>query len=311
MSNDLLSIIIVSWNVCDFLRPCLQSIFDHTNGLNVDVIVVDSASDDDTVSMVTSEFPDVTVLAQSENVGFPRGNNIGIAAAKSDLILLLNPDTVVTDHALFDMVAYMLSHPHVGIVGPQLLNSDGTHQSSRRRFPTIATLFFESTWLQSYAPTYVLADYYMWDTVDYLTLDVDWVSGAAMLTRRRVIDQVGGMDEAYQMYSEELDWCRRIKAIGWHVTYLPVANIIHHVGKSSRQVVTYRHIHFNRAKLRYARKYHGQLISHLLRAMLLISYLCQLLIELAKGIVGHKRPLRWQRVRSYAAVLKNGLKPAG
>ncbi len=311
MGDRLLSIVIVSWNVCDLLRPCLHSIFDQADGLTLDVIVVDSASSDETVQMVQRDFPQVTLLAQHENVGFPRGNNIGIAAAQGDLILLLNPDTAVIGNALSEMVAYMDANPDVGMIGPELLNPDGTHQSSRRRFPTVATLFFESTWLQGYAPKRVLGNYYVWDTADDVTAAIDWISGACMLTRRSVIKQVGGMDEAYFMYSEELDWCRRIKAVGWRIVYFPAAHVIHHVGKSSEQAVIHRHINFNRAKLRYARKYHGRLVATSLRIALLLGYGQQLLIEATKGLVGHKRPLRWQRVKSYAHVLRTGLKSAG
>jgi GT2 family glycosyltransferase len=119
------------------------------------------------------------------------------------------------------------------------------------------------------------------------------------------------MDVDYFMYSEELDWCRRIRDVGWRVVYLPTAQITHHVGKSSEQAVTARHINFNRAKLRYFWKFHGSGQAFFLRLILLANYLVQLKIELFKGIVGHKRQLRWQRVRSYWQVLRSGLRPAG
>jgi hypothetical protein len=135
--------------------------------------------------------------------------------------------------------------------------------------------------------------------------------GAALMVRRKVIDQVGLMDEAYFMYSEELDWCRRIKDAGWRVVYFPRAEIVHYEGKSSEQAVTARHINFQRAKLRYFRKYHGRPACALLRAFLLLSYAGQLLLEGAKGLLGHKRALRRQRVSSYLQVLKSGLRPAG
>jgi N-acetylglucosaminyl-diphospho-decaprenol L-rhamnosyltransferase len=113
------------------------------------------------------------------------------------------------------------------------------------------------------------------------------------------------------MYSEELDWCYRIKAAGWQIIYLPTAQVIHHVGKSSEQAVTARHINFQRAKLRYFYKYHGWLTAWLLRLFILWNYGWQLFVEGLKGIVGHKRPLRWQRVRAYWQVLRSGLRPAG
>ncbi len=128
---------------------------------------------------------------------------------------------------------------------------------------------------------------------------------------RLVVEQVGGLDEGYFMYSEELDWCHRIKDGGQRVVYFPEAQVIHHIGKSSDQAVTARHINFQRAKLRYARKYHGAGQAALLRAYLLAGYAEQLTIEAAKGIAGHRREMRWQRVRSYYEVLRSGLRPAG
>lgn len=306
-----LSVIIVSWNVRDLLRQCLSSIALNKDNLQLEVIVVDSASSDDTVAMVAREFPDVHILAQSENVGFPRGNNIGMRAASGRYLLLLNPDTRVLAGALVKLVSFINGKPEIGVVGPRLRYPDGTIQSSRRRFPTMFTAFFESTWLESYAPRPVLRSYRVLDVPEGETVEVDWVMGAALLVRSEVIETVGLMDESYFMYSEELDWCRRIKEAGWRIVYYPEAEVVHYEGKSSEQAVTSRHINFQRAKLRYFRKFHGPYASALLRLYLLLSYAIQLLLEGAKGIAGHKRALRWQRVSSYWQVLKSGLRPAG
>ena len=306
-----LSIIIVSWNVSKLLYDCLQSIAENKGELAVEVIVVDSASSDDTPEMVAQEFPWVYLIACDENVGFPRGNNLGMAHANGRFILLLNPDTQIVGHALQTMIAYLESNPEIGMVGPQLLNSDGTVQSSRRRFPTLGTAFFESTWLEPYAPKAILEDYFVLDVPDDKIATVDWVVGACMMTRYEIAESVGGMDEAYFMYSEELDWCRRVKQAGWDVVYLPTAQVVHHYGKSSDQAVTHRHINFNRAKLRYFRKYHGKYVTFVLRFFLLFNYLAQIILEGLKGFIGHKRPLRWQRVQSYWQVIRSGLRPAG
>ena len=306
-----LSIITVSWNVRDLLHDCLKSVEAAKESLSLEMIVVDSASSDETPDMVAQAFPWVHLIRCDENVGFPRGNNIGIAASTGHYVILLNPDTVVLDDALAKLCRYLDTHDDVGVVGPKLLNPDRSIQSSRRRFPTFYTALFESTWLQESAPKRVLDHYYALDLDDDETAVIDWVMGAALMTRRRIIDQVGGLDEAYFMYSEELDWCRRIKGAGWAVVYLPEAEIVHHLGKSSEQAVTHRHINFNQAKLRYFRKYHGTGVAFALRAFLLLTYLQQLFLELFKGIIGHKRPLRWQRAKSYWQVVRSGLRPAG
>jgi GT2 family glycosyltransferase len=306
-----LSIIIVNWNVRDLLRACLHAIAETAGELVAETIVVDSASADDSVAMIETEFPWVRLIACDENVGFPRGNNLGLAQARGAHILLLNPDTVLRLGALQTMVAYLQSNPTVGAVGPKLLNPDGSVQSSRRRFPTMTTMLYESTWLEGVAPATVLDQYYARDLSDDETADVDWVTGACIMVPRAVVEQVGGLDEGYYMYSEELDWCRRIKDAGWRVVYLPAAEVVHHVGKSSEQAVTARHINFQRAKLRYARTYYGASQATMLRAYLLASYSGQLAVEAAKGLVGHRRDLRWQRVHSYYEVLRSGLRPAG
>jgi hypothetical protein len=311
MSKYQASIVIVSWNVRDLLRDCLRSIAQTRGDLAVETIVVDSASTDGSPDMVATEFPQVTLIAATENVGFPRGNNMGIAKAHGRYILLLNPDTILHENALAHMVTYLENHLDVGVVGAQLLNDDGSVQSSRRRFPTLTTAFFESTWLQAHAPQRILNRYYALDIADDQTSDVDWVMGACLMTRQEIAQSVGGLDEGYFMYSEELDWCRRIKMAGWRVVYLPTAQVTHYQGKSSEQVVAQRHIYFNRAKLRYFRKYHGRVPTLLLRLFLLLNYLAQLLLEAGKGVMGHKRPLRWQRVQAYWLVLRSGLRPAG
>ncbi|MFO7537324.1 MAG: glycosyltransferase family 2 protein [Chloroflexota bacterium] len=306
-----LSIIIVNWNVRELLAACLRSLQSQRSELRLQVIVVDSHSADDSVAMVRRDFPWVELIACEENVGFPKGNNLGLGQANGRYLLLLNPDTEVVGEALATMVAYAEAHPDVGALGPQLLNPDGSVQSSRRRFPTLATALFESSWLEPFAPASILGHYYVQDVADDETAVVDWVTGACLLVRREVVAQVGGLDEAYFMYSEELDWCYRIKAAGWQIIYLPTAQVIHHVGKSSEQAVTARHINFQRAKLRYFYKYHGWLTAWLLRLFILWNYGWQLFVEGLKGIVGHKRPLRWQRVRAYWQVLRSGLRPAG
>lgn len=306
MSLDL-SVVIVNWNVRDLLQRCVESVRSSQRSISTEIIVVDNASTDGSVEMLRAEFPQTVLIANRENRGFPAANNQGIATAEGRYVLLLNPDTEILADALDTLVQYMDAHPDVGLVGPQLLYPDGQVQSSRRRYPTLATLFFESTWLESLAPRSLLRRYFVLDQPDNAVLDVDWVTGAAMLARREAIQQVGGMDEHFFMYSEELDWCRRIKAAGWRVVYHPSAQVIHYEGKSSEQAVAARHVNFQRSKIRYARKYHGPRAAAALRIYLLGLYAWQLGLELAKGFIGHKRALRRQRAKAYWRVLKSGL----
>ncbi len=306
-----LSVIIVNWNVRDLLQRCLQSVFASPFAGHLEVIVVDNASTDGSVEMVRAEFPQVRLVANAENRGFPAANNQGLALARGRYVLLLNPDTEVLSDALQTMVAFADGHPDVGVVGPKLLNPDGSVQSSRRRFPTFATALWESTWLQPYAPRRLLKRYYALDRPDDEIQDVDWVTGAALMARREAVEQVGPLDEGFFMYSEELDWCRRFRGVGWRAVYLPTAQIVHYVGKSSEQVLPARHIHFQTSKVRYFRKYHGPVVAEVLRLFLLGNYLWQMGVEGAKWLLGHKRPLRAERIAAYRQVLRSGLRVRG
>ena len=313
-----LAVIIVNWNVRELLRRCLASVeaSARASRLTVTIVVVDNASSDGSVAMVAAEFPAVRLIASERNLGFTAGNNLGLRALSAypedeqpRYILFLNPDAEVISDALGTMVRYLDAHPAVGIVGPQLRYPDGTVQPSRRRFPTLATAFVESTPLQRRWPRCgVLRRYYMADGLDDAEQEVDWLVGACLMARREVLAQVGGFDEGFFMYSEELDWCRRVKAAGWRIVYLPAAQVMHYEGKSSEQVIPARHIHFQASKVRYFRKYYGPLAAETLRLFLLATYAWEWGEEGLKWLLGHKRPLRAERLRAYGRVLCSRLR---
>lgn len=303
-----LSIVIVSWNVREILRDCLNSIQNTVHNLTYEVIVVDSASSDQSVEMIQASFPRVKVMAQTENVGFTRGNNIGLATATGRHLFLLNPDTIVLDDAIEQMVAYLDQNPSVGIIGSHTLNADRTHQSTRRRFPTFTTALFESTWLQPYAPQAILNHFYARDIPDDAIAPVDWVQGSALMAKRQVYEQIGGLDTNFVMFSEEIDWCKRAKDAGWEVIYHGGAKIIHLGGQSTAQIAAQKHIYFQESKLRYFRKHHGMFQAQLLRGFLLFNYLWEIFLHGIKALVGHKRDLRLQYIRTYWQVLRSGLK---
>jgi N-acetylglucosaminyl-diphospho-decaprenol L-rhamnosyltransferase len=318
-----LSVVIVNWNVRALLEKCLRSLL-HAPGWQLvspgsehsgagrralEVWVVDSASADGSAEMVRGQFPDVGLITNSENVGFTRGNNQGIARCRGRALLLLNPDTEVPGDALGVMVDYLDAHPDVGVVGPRIVTPEGGIQPSRRRFPTYGTAFVESTCLQQWFPRHpLLARYYMWNSPDDQEQELDWLEGACLLARAETVRQVGGLDEQFFMYSEELDWCQRIKGAGWRVVYLPQAQIIHYGGKSSDQVVAAKHVHFQRSKIAYYSKYFGGFRGGLLRWFLLATYAWMSVVEGLKWLVGHRRPLRSERIAAYREVLRSGLR---
>lgn len=311
-----LSIVIVNWNVCDLLRRCLLSLdrqgANSSATLSTEVIVADCASSDGSVEMVRREFPRVRLFASDENLGYARGNNLGMAETRGRYALLLNPDTELVGDALATMVRYMDEHPAVGVLGPALRYPDGALQSSRRRFPTLATAFCESTLLHQWFPNNRVARrYHLADRPADLPQPVDWLVGAALMIRREAWQRVGPLDEGFFMYFEELDWCRRCRAAGWEIHYLPGAEIIHYEGKSSEQVATARTIRFQRSKLRYYRKYYAAGWALLIRFFLLGTFAFQLIEESLKWLLGHKRALRRERIASHWQVLKSGLAADG
>ncbi len=307
-----LSVVIVSWNVRELLRRCLESVTRSAqeSNLSCQVTVVDSASSDGSPAMVRESFPGVELVACESNIGFVKGNNVGVSHSSGRYILLLNPDTEVLGDALAQMVSYMDAHPDVGALGPRLLDAQGQIQSSRRRFPTVATALVESTMFQPcFEDSSLLRRYHCLDRSPDEEQEVDWVVGACLLLRREAWEAVGPLDENIFMYSEELDWCRRAKSKGWKIVYLPAALIVHHEAQSSNQVSGPRHIYFQTSKVYYFRKHHGAFVGETLRVFLLGTYVLQLGLEAGKWLVGHKRALRSERIRAYVGVLRSGLRP--
>jgi GT2 family glycosyltransferase len=209
--------------------------------------------------MVRHSFPRVKLIESPENVGFARGYNRAAAAASGRHLLMLNPDTVVRPGALALLVAFMDSHPQAAAAGPCLLNSDGTLQFSCRRFPRPMVGILRNTIIGRLAPrNRFTRDYLMQDWDHRSIRHVDWVSGAAICIRREAWDQIGGFDEGYFMYSEDMDWCLRAEQAGWKVYYLPEAVVVHRIGRSSDLRPLAMVIQFHRSAVRFYRKHYAR-----------------------------------------------------
>ena len=332
MTDCDLSIIIVNWNVRALLLACLESIERVSRPTSLptqrsfspitapdtrlEVIVVDNDSHDGSAAAVNAAFPWVTVLQSGENLGFSAGNNRGYATSRGATVYFLNPDTEQNGESLWTLYTALLEEADVVMAGPQLRFADGTLQSSRRRFPTASTGYFESTWLGQLFPRNRWAQRLHMEEISPSTRhEVDWLVGAALLARRAALEAIkpadfeGPFDEGFFMYSEELDLCHRLKSAGGRIVYVPDAVVTHHEGRSSEQVVAARHLHFNRSKIRYVRKVFGERQAAWLRRYLLAEYVVQRAIEQGKLWLGHKRTLRRQRIEAYNAVLRDGLYP--
>lgn len=319
-----LSIIIVSWNTHELLDRCLTTISASLANAHAQVttIVVDNGSHDGTPAMLRDRHPEVELIESGGNLGFAGGNNLALRrlalrgwrlrdadTPRADAVLLLNPDTEIIGNALEVMLDYLDKHPDVNVVGPRLRYADGSVQSSRRRFPTPAMFFFESTPISNRWPTNPWARSYAMqsanDPPDSIIQEVGWLVGAALMVRRSAIEQAGILDAGFHMYSEESEWQERIAALGGKIVYLPEAEIRHYEGKSSEQALTARSLNFHSSRLRYAGMRHGPGWQRLVRTVLIIGLIFEAGIELLKWLLGQRRELRAQRLGVYRALLEN------
>ncbi len=232
-----LSVIIVNYNVRQFLENSLTSILRALEGLEGEVFVVDNASEDGSVEMVRNKFPAVRLIENPANAGFARANNIALKQARGRYLLLINPDTVVQEDTFTVMMRFLDEHPDAGLAGCKILNPDGSFQlPCRRSFPTPWVAFTKIFGLSALFPHSRLFGRY---NLTYLSPDetypVDAVSGSFMMLRRDVYEKVGGLDEAFFMYGEDLDWCYRIRQAGYKVYYVHATKIIHFKGESTRR----------------------------------------------------------------------------
>ncbi len=261
-----IGIVIVSYNTKDLLRRCLESVFSSIN-VTFTVCVVDNKSTDGSVTMVKEEFPQVHLIANVENVGYPAANNQGLHRVgfregefeqAPDYGLLLNPDTEMQPDVLGKVIAYANNNEKIGVLGPKLVRLDGTlDMACRRSFPTPEVSFYRLVGLSKLFPKHRTFGRY---NLTYLDEDeiseVDSVVGAFMLVRKQAIEKVGFLDESFFMYGEDLDWAYRIKAVGYNVIYYPEVTVLHVKRASSRQFPRSK-VEFWRAMEIFYRKYYA------------------------------------------------------
>lgn len=241
-----LSIIIVNFNTKEITRECIESIIEKTSGLNYEIIVIDNASSDGSVQTLkdlTKSLPNLRLILNKDNLGFGKGNNQGFKIAKGEFILLLNTDTKILDNVLGEMVIWMRNHPKVGVSSCALKNKDGSVQGTGGYFPHLTKVFAWMFFLEDlpildklikpFHPMHGQSPFYKGEGLFKIELERDWLTGAFFLMRRKVYEQVGLIDKDYFMYTEEVDYCYRVKKLGWKVWYLPRWKIIHYGGASS------------------------------------------------------------------------------
>lgn len=232
-----LSVIIVNYNVKEFLQNLLHSIEKASANLSKEIIVVDNASDDGSVEVIREKFPYVNLIENKINVGFGKANNQGLAIAKGNYILFINPDCIVSEDTLDKMISFFGGHSDCALAGCKILNSDGTLQlACRRSFPGPWTSFTKVTGLSNLFPkSRIFARYNLTYLDENKTYEVDAVSGSFMMMRKTVYDNVGGFDEQFFMYGEDLDLCYRIQKAGHKVFYVHSTQVIHYKGESTKR----------------------------------------------------------------------------
>jgi GT2 family glycosyltransferase len=255
-----LSVIIVNYNVKDFLLQCLRSLGKAINNIKSEIIVIDNHSSDGSVNFLQPLFPGVAFVSLGENLGFARANNIGIQKAKGEFILFLNPDTLLEERTLEVMLRHMRENPQVGMSGCRILNPDGTLQlACRRSFPSPWAAFCKAFGLQKLFPrSRIFAQYNQTYRSDDEPHYVDAISGSFMFVRRKTLEQTGGFDPQFFMFGEDLDLCFRIAQAGWKISYTPQTSLIHFKGESTKRSSIDRVKVFYKAMELYAQKHHGR-----------------------------------------------------
>lgn len=230
-----LSAVIVNFNSGALTRACIESILAQELNFPFEIIVVDNDSDDESVGVLRDEFPEVSVIANQRNRGFGAGVNQGLQQARGEFVLILNPDVIVLPGSLPVAVAYLQQHSDIGVLGAKLINPNGRLQYSCFRFYTPATIVYRRTVLGKLARGRAAVDRFLMKDYDHTRpVEVDWLMGSCLLVRTAVVHQVGGMDERFFMYFEDVDWCRRMWEAGWRVVYLPQAVFSHYHQRSSQ-----------------------------------------------------------------------------
>ena len=301
-----LSICTANLNTKDLLRQYLESLYENTSGLGLEVIIVDNGSTDGSVEMLQQAFPQVRLIQNPTNVGVSKAYNQTFRAARGRYVACLNTDIIVLPSALLTMYRFLEDHPAVGAVGCKLLNADGSLQHSCGHTPTLLGLTMQSLGLSRLFPrnrffARFLMTYWDHDKVR----QVDQPAAACFMMRRQALEEVGLFDERFFVYFEDVDWCYRAKMAGWPIYFLPQAQVIHLGGRSSEQIFDVRIKTRYESQLRFFQKYHPRgLVLPIMRALIIVEMLWRTVITLISAVVFAKWRVRAQKsIKWYLAVI--------
>jgi GT2 family glycosyltransferase len=253
-----LSVVIICWNDLRVIPECLRSIYAGTHSIDFEVLVSDNGSTDGSLEFIRQNHPDVRVLENGANLGFGKGNNVGIRASNSDYVLILNPDTIIHDGALDRLVQFADQHPEAGAFGCRVLNPDGTYQTSARLFPTVRRYWVSALGLKKLANVsrmFLYEEYPRW--FGETERPIDWQSGCCVMFRGGLLRSLGGFDEQFFYHFEEVDLCRRVWSSGHPILFTPDAVITHLGGQSVGRFPVRFEIEKHRNRYRYFYKHFG------------------------------------------------------
>ncbi len=312
MSQPDLSIIIVNYKSADYVAGCLRTLAEQTTAMSYETIVVDNATYDGCEQMLARDYPDAVFVQSDTNLGFARANNLGAGRARGDVLLFLNPDTEVKGRAIERLHSALGNLKDPGAVGCRLLNSDGTLQTSCvQAFPTVLNQLLDADLLRRWFPSSRLWGAAALNSTGVAPVEVEAVSGACIMLRRRVFEQIGGFDPDFFMYGEDLNLCLKAHQTGFHNYYVGTAEIIHHGGGSSKKEVSnFSTIMMRKSVCLMLEKSHGKTYSRRYRLTQTAVALCRLILLAFLRPVYHARAnmVEWRCMSSkWMAVLRWGL----
>ncbi len=301
-----LSVVVVNFNSREYLRKCLRSIQETAKDLTHEIIVVDNRSKDGSAEMVRREFPDVCLIENRNNLGFTRGNNQGIRVSRGRFVHLLNNDTVVLPGAFQAMIKVMNDHAGAGLVGPRLLNGDGTLQQSFGKDMNFVNDFFRKyvTNLYEKRKNPIVGKFLDWR--HSALREVAWVKGASMFFRRQALFDAGLMDESIFMFMEEIDLSVRVRELGWKILFTPEARIVHFGGVSTGTNSYQAKVEYHKSQLHFYKKHHGRWGVFFLKIYLYVRMARNIWWwSLKEKIDGGKSKLPGERVKFCREVLRH------
>jgi GT2 family glycosyltransferase len=302
----LFSIVIVTWNCRKFTGECLDSLHKYRFDPQVEIVVVDNASSDGTPELVSDCYPEVTLIRNDENLGFAKGNNVGIRKSTGQYLFLINPDVQVLDGCIERMLSYMAENPRIGLLGPRMLGMDGKPYRSYMAAPTLWRLFCRALALDALFPKSKLLGGYLMPYFDGNSIsEVDVLNGWFLLTRREALNEVGLLDESLFMYGDDLDWSKRFRAAGWKSIYFPEVASIHYGGGSSANAPIRFSVEMQRANLQYWQKNFGRASQSMFLVIVWIHQFIRLVVNVFLFVGSRsKRPETAGKIKKCLACLR-------